>query len=162
MFKARVVDGLPVPILLGRDCPVYERYGPLDPRKITPRPKSRVKQSAKKPLSFRVFAAPSDQQSGSETVTTESGVVNVPPDDEAETPSNFEGFSEFPQAELLERDRPGQFGTAQLQDHNLKQAWKSIKAVDDQLLEGVSELTCPHIRDKIVDLTRALKLWRRH
>ncbi len=45
-------------------------------------------------------------------MTPESGVVNVPPEDEAETPSDCEDFSEFPQAEVLERDSPGQFGSA--------------------------------------------------
>lgn len=52
--------------------------------------------------------------------------------------------SEFPQAEMMESDRPGQFGTAQLQDPNSEQAWRSIKNVDNQLLEKVSELTYPH------------------
>ncbi len=49
-------------------------------------------------------------------MTPESGVINVPSEDKAETHSNCEDFSEFPQAEVLERDSPGQFGTAQLQD----------------------------------------------
>lgn len=119
-FKAGVIDCLPVSVLLGRVCPVYERYWPLDLRKTPPRPKSRLKRSAEKPQSFWVFAAPSDQQSGSESMTPESGVVNVPPEDEAETPLNFEDFSEFPQAEVLERGRPGQFGTAQLQDPKME------------------------------------------
>ncbi len=98
-------------------------------------------------------------------MTPESGIVNVPPEDEAKIPSNCEDFSEFPQAEMLERDSPGKFGTAQLQDLNLKQACKSIKAVDDQLLEWVNELTCPHFAVKNtllyrVCLTRGYVLWQ--
>lgn len=53
-------------------------------------------------------------------------------------------FSEFSQAEMMESDQPGQFGTAQLQDLNFEQAWRSIKDIDDQLLEEVSLLNYPH------------------
>ncbi len=77
----------------------------------------------------------------------------------------------FPRTVKTSRSSPkqrcwkGKFGTAQLQDLNLKQACKSIKAVDDQLLEWVSELTCPHFAVKNtllyrVCLTRGYVLWQ--
>lgn len=75
-FKAGVVNSLAVPVLVGRDCLVYERYWPLVNRKPLGRPKSQVKPRSKKPQLLQAFAAASDQESESESVIPEKGEAN--------------------------------------------------------------------------------------
>lgn len=68
------------------------------------------------------------------------------------TTESNEVFSEFPPAEILQGERLGRFGTAQLQDPALSQAWGNVQVVEAQLQDRVSRLTYPHfmIKNKLL------------
>lgn len=61
---------------------------------------------------------------------------------------SHEVFSEFPPAEILQGERLGRFGTAQLQDPVLSQAWGNAQVIEGQPQVGVSRLTYPHFMIK--------------
>ncbi|XP_035271895.1 uncharacterized protein LOC118226410 isoform X1 [Anguilla anguilla] len=157
--RAGVVENLPVPGLVGRDCAVFGRYWKESPANLEPegrrRPQKRRPQHTEggtQPawagLSGDNQAGPTDAagegrpQTGrtKETTATASEAVAENPVGLEEVGSD-ETFTEFAPQPGSQTGEQGRFGTAQLQDPNLTQAWRDVQKIDGQLLPGRSPST---------------------
>lgn len=158
--RAGVVQCLPVPVLVGRDCQAFAAYwtdraaeGKRPPRnrrrrsfrhQPTPTPEESTDAEAMSPEEDRGEEERSDSTA---TASKDMGGAQIRKDLES-----HKVFSEFPPAETLQGERLGRFGTAQLQDPVLTQAWRSAQMIEGQLQEGVSRVTYPHfmIKNKLL------------
>ncbi|XP_073719441.1 uncharacterized protein [Misgurnus anguillicaudatus] len=127
-LQAGVVDHLPVPVLVGRDCQAFSAYwtGQDAERKRPTRRRRRDRLSTHRcPLT-------------TEEIT----------DAEATSPEEPLNKDE----EILQQGKLGRFGSAQLQDPSLSQAWGNVQVIDGRLQDGVSGLTYPHfmIKNKLL------------
>ncbi|KAK6321825.1 hypothetical protein J4Q44_G00088010 [Coregonus suidteri] len=142
------VPELPVPILVGRDCPLFTALWWHELKKNTSRPKKRAGTTPR-----QCGQAPPVNQPDSTGPESESEGEGEP---EPEPPG--EPLEEEPSIPLLDFEGPvetpvggqlrGQFGTAQWEDPNLKAAAAQVIAVDGQLLPGVSDWRYPHFQIK--------------
>ena len=169
VVQAGVVPGLPVPFLMGYDCPLFERYwnpglrgGPRrkprrrrhHPRNGTPRP------------AYPAFR-PSDEEHSSGSTPEERGPEEES-DDGPEAPPGIahspdsapepDPFAEFPLPDAPSQARSGEFATQQWEDPNLQGARQQVAAVDGKLCDGVSELQPPYFVVKNNLLYRGVKL----
>ena len=164
-----VVEKLPVPVLIGRDCPLYARYIPAqqDHPRRTAAQRNRTRTTAPADAAStpppgssseegsgggEVMAAPERNSPLSSAENPGSGGPEV------EGPSSSEVFSEYPAADVDIEGKPGKFGTAQLADPNLEQARQGVKVVDGVPMEGVSTTTYPHFAMKNGLLYRVTKV----
>ena len=159
---AGVVDNLPVPVLIGRDCPIFWR---LWGHRMTDNRRSRTNhrpRSTRKSEVVHACAAPSSPtgSSGGETEEETLTAAEAPgrEDPQLTEASSNEVFSEFPLAEEENAVSPGQFGTAQLEDPNLEQARQNLAVVEGKPGEGVSVTSFPHFSVKKGLLYRVAKL----
>ncbi len=147
--RAGVVECLPVPVLVGRDCQAFAAYwtdraaeGKRPPRhrrrrssRHHPNPTSEESTDAEA-ISLEEVRGEEEHSDSTATASEGLGGTQVLKDLES-----HKVFSEFPPAETLQGERLGRFGTAQLQDPALTQAWSNAQMVEGQLQEGVSRLT---------------------
>lgn len=161
-LQVGVVEQLPVPVLFGRDSPLFSRYWPAEarnPRRRTRKqPVKRERPAAARPAWAVVSpdgspAASSEDEGGAvhnqTTATDPERAAEVQP---LEDIQSDEVFSQFPEVEGEEEPRPGQFGSAQLRDPNLTQAWRDVQVIEGQRQAGVSQVSFPHfmIKDKLL------------
>ena len=157
--EAGVVPTLPVPMLIGHDCELFDRYwsprqGPPPPqRRRRPRVKGRrtpQRQSAVCPA-FRGSsgeAPPARAHRGSDQTPQQRR--SGPDSASAESPGEERGgdspdpFAEFPNPGTPQDLTPGEFATSQWADPNLKGARDQIQAIDGKYNTGVSELNPPY------------------
>ena len=183
--RAGIVPNLPVPLLIGRDCPIFHRLwnpesGPR-PRRTPPR---RYIRPGRPAYGARV-AHSSAAESSEEGDETRGGGGRTPghstggPHREDSTPaldtpdtvtatepngpprgsesSPLTEFSDFSPTRGGATDRPGQFASAQLQDDALKHAWSHVLAHDGQARESVSNLPHPHFSTRAGLLYRVIE-----
>ncbi|KAK0143307.1 hypothetical protein N1851_018559 [Merluccius polli] len=157
--QAGVVPNLPVPLLIGRDCPIFKRLLGAELRPPRPRhPRTRLRRLHSRPTYMAAQPPPSwsdsDDDKSPDRPTREgvrqphaSSTDSLPPGtpdmmtaseqtplpDERESPPLTE-FSDFPLAVVGGADRSGQFATAQLEDDSLRNAWGHV-----QVHEGLSQ-----------------------
>ena len=179
---AGVVENLPVPVLIGRDCPIFWQLWsyqtvdhPRGKRRRKPRPPPKLKR-------VHACAAPSGapcsagleteegatgpEGSSSDEIGSDATPAPVEPQERANTgpdgPSSeedfTEAFSEFPLAEEGPGDRRGQLGTAQLEDPNLEQARRNLMVLEGKPVAGVSDVIFPHFALKNGLLYRVVKV----
>src|SRR4029434_2005065 len=161
-LQVGVVEQLPVPVLFGRDSPLFSRYWPAkarDPKRRTKKRPVKIGKSVTRPA----WAAISPDGSPAETSDDDVGkavhtqTTATDPERAAEVQPledihSDEVFSQFPEVEMEEGLRPGQFGSAQLRDPNLTQAWRDVQVIEGQKQDGVSQVSLPHfmIKDKLL------------
>ncbi|XP_077060395.1 uncharacterized protein LOC143712060 [Siphateles boraxobius] len=120
-IRAGVVGHLPVPVLLGRDCQAFSAYS-TDRTAEGRRPTRRRRR---------------DRLSNHHPSLTTAGAT----DTEATSPEEPHNDD---QAETLQRGWLGWFGTAQLQDPALSQAWGTVQVVEAQLQDGDFQFKVEH------------------
>ena len=154
-LRVGVVEQLPVPVLFGRDSPLFSHYWPeklRNPkRRIRRRP---VERKASDPHQACAAVSPdgspaetSDDEGGRQSTATDPGRAAEEQEPLEEIQSE-DVFSEFPQVEADETLRPGRFGSAQLHDPNLTQAWRDVRVIEGQKQDGVSQVSFPHFMVK--------------
>ena len=167
--RAGIVPNLPVPLLIGRDCPIFHRLWNTEPGPRPPRPQPRGRRPpVRHAYGARAPHSSPDEISGEGDVTgrdspSPPGTPGCPtgetphldspgtPDTltASEQPASLRETESSPLTELSDfpptkrgSDRPGQFATAQLQDDTLKHAWSHVIAHDGHARDSVS--TLPH------------------
>ncbi|XP_061097667.1 uncharacterized protein LOC133128296 [Conger conger] len=155
--RVGVVESLPVEVLLGRDCPLFLSYwserATSERPSHTPRPRRKghrephpvwvapAGDSEEEEISPQGGRGPTTQPP-TESTDTAPERPDPPPPLEAEGGSAG-GFSEF-QPEL-ER-APTDFGSAQLQDPLLAQAWRAAAYIEGVPQGGVSRPAYPYFK----------------
>ncbi|XP_077962421.1 uncharacterized protein LOC144410313 isoform X1 [Gasterosteus aculeatus] len=165
-IRAGLVPDLPVPMIIGRDCPIFERFWGLRPRgghdrASQPRPirrgRPRAACAAHAPSGSSDEGPPEEARPLPPSPSTAPGGSNraggrTPDTDTAtegsQIPRGGEGgslteFSEFPLVADGMGNRKGQFATAQKEDDTLKHAWARVLAHDGQPIDPVSALSYP-------------------
>ena len=145
---AGVVPNLPVPLLIGADCVLFDRYWSVDPR---PGPRGRRRRSRPyhRMLQPTAACAANIPDSGCDESSPEDGVAEEEPregPDESNPsgPLRSDPFAEFPRPDEAASERRGAFATDQWTDPNLEAARRQVAAVDGKLCDGVSELKMPY------------------
>ena len=161
-LQVGVVEQLPVPVLFGRDSPLFSRYWPAkarDPKRRTKKRPVKIGKSVTRPAWAAISpdgspAETSDDDVGKavHTQTTATDPERAAEVEPLEDIHSDEVFSQFPEVEMEEGLRPGQFGSAQLRDPNLTQAWRDVQVIEGQKQDGVSQVSFPHfmIKDKLL------------
>lgn len=144
---AGVVEGLPVPVLLGRDCPLFQTYWQDHPGQksshTTARPRPRHSpqpvcvatsggSSREEPAAEGGNSAP---RSGSDTVTAPEG----PPG---------QRLSDYRPEQEVTPSHATDFGSAQLEEPNFAQAWRTVAVIEGKPQEGVSPPSYPYFMVK--------------
>ena len=149
VVPAGVVPNLPVPLLIGADCVLFERY--WKPAGSPPRKARTAKSdSTAARRAFPAFRPPSDETSAEAGQPAASGEledeqVNESDDRDPGDPENgADPFAEFPRPEEDREPQRGEFATLQWSDPNLAAARGQLSAVDGQLCSGVSALSPPY------------------
>ena len=167
-IRAGVVPNLPVPLLIGQDCPMFKRLLGAELRPPPPRhPRARRRRLRSRSAYMAGRAPPSRTDSDEEdtdrppseavhqphasstdslppgTPDTMTASEQTPPPDERESPPLTE-FSDFPLAVEGGEDRGGQFATAQLEDDTLKHAWGQVQVHEGGTRDSVSSRQYPH------------------
>ncbi|KAJ8341888.1 hypothetical protein SKAU_G00341790 [Synaphobranchus kaupii] len=148
--RVGVVPGLPVPVLIGRDCSLFSKYWGI------PQAAKGVRRK-KPPRTHLVCAAPSKESQSSpddadRPRANRSGrkTSAIPRVQEQGAPSGSGGsddnlpFSEFMQVHSGQPEGATEFSRAQHHDPNLAQAWKAVTHTTAEPQEGVSPFTYPH------------------
>ena len=145
--RAGVVRGLPVPVLLERDCALFQSYwkgGPPLPEEPRPR---RARGNRGSPLPVCI-ATP---ESETEWPCTEPASRQREEDSETVTaPERVpEGtLLDFRPEQQEHSGAPTVFGTAQLQEPNFAQAWRSVAMIEGATQGGVSAPLAPYFAIK--------------
>ena len=171
--RAGIVPHLPVPLLIGRDCPIFNRLWNPErgsrPRRepsrrtgggarpafgATQRPATPVETSAEDQLSDGNGPSPPGSPVRATRSSVQRGTQGTPPDasdtltaSEQDAPpesSPLTEFSDFRPAGGEGTTQPGQFATAQLRDEALKHAWSHVLAHDGQNRDSLSRAPYPH------------------
>ena len=159
-----IVPNLPVPVLIGRDLPLFRPLwfrlatgtqrtprGPPSPQRARPRPSPPPfcgfqevdPQASTDPLA--------EEESSADRAEEEAGYVeNEGPPQGAEEADLGDLFPLNPAADVPPLAEPlaGRFGSAQLEDPNLARALQQVAVVDGQLINGVRQITYPHFAIK--------------
>ena len=156
---AGVVPTLPVPMLIGHDCELFDRYwapkqGPPAPRRRR-RPRGRTLQRCRDTQAAcpalrgsseeappRRAAPRSDQTPRQHSSGTESAEPNSAAEERAQ--ESPDPFAEFPSPRTPEDPDSGEFASCQWTDPNLQGARTQVQAIDGKLNEGVSALSSPY------------------
>ncbi|KAJ8353326.1 hypothetical protein SKAU_G00208930 [Synaphobranchus kaupii] len=168
---AGVVPDLPMPVLIGRDLPLFS---PLwfrlaagsrrSPRGPTSPPHPRPRHPPPHLCGFQDVDPLSEGESSEAARVAKEEAGWVTAGEEAETPRGEEGdappgeedvdlgdmFPLDPKADVTPMTGPlaGRFETAQLEDANLTSALQQVSVVDDRLIEGVRQIIYPHFAIK--------------
>ena len=147
VVSAGVVPNLPVPLLIGADCELYDRYwgagAPASsrPRRRRPRLRARTRTAL---AACPVVGAGTDE-AGSEGTGEEERHQREEPAESVATDTNADDcFAEFPRGNAAPPERAGEFAVQQWSDPNLEMARNQVAAVDGRLSEGVSALNPPY------------------
>ena len=144
VVRAGVVEGLPVPVLLGRDCPLFHRYWQEGPGTDPPRPGPLTRRSRRAPQPACAASnggrdgEATPREGGSRRPTGDSGTATAPEGSQGGT------FSDYRPHQGKHPAPPTDFGTAQLEDPNLAQAWRSVAVIEGTPQEGVSRPPYPY------------------
>uniref|UniRef100_A0A8C5CA19 Gypsy retrotransposon integrase-like protein 1 n=1 Tax=Gadus morhua TaxID=8049 RepID=A0A8C5CA19_GADMO len=165
--QAGVVPNLPMPLLIGRDCPIFERLFGAELRPPRPRhPRTRPRQLRSRPVYMAGRPPPSPTDSdeppqrparevgrrphASSTESLPPGTPGtmtasepIPPPEESESPPLID-FSDLPLAVEGRADRGGRFATAQLEDDSLRHAWGHVQTHEGLSRDSVSCRQYPH------------------
>ena len=151
VVRAGVVPNLPVPLLIGVDCPLFERY--WDPglsagsraRRRRPRHRTRTQDPLAACPVFSPGADEAPEESSDEEERNEVGnPLEAHAEDAQPEATASDVFAEFPILEDQESPHKGEFATQQWTDPNLDRARHQVAAVEGKLCEGVSELSPPY------------------
>ena len=147
--RAGVVENLPVPLLMGRDCPLFQTYWKDGPKETPTRIRPRNRHN-RDPSALPVWVATERESEEEGTEATREGPasnrgeptpgVGTTPDDEL-TP-----FSEFPRLENNPECQTPQFGRAQHEEPTFTHAWRNARLTDGGPHQGVSSLTPPFFK----------------
>ena len=159
---AGVVPGLPVPLLLGVDCSIFERYwNPADPA-----PRTRGKRRKRRPAgrtrdprpAYPVFQDSSaDVRSDSSPAYEPANEMDEGPPAEEDAGEEEDPFMEFPPADAEAPTRYGEFATQQWADPNLEAARQRVAEIDGQSGGAVSDKSFPYFVVKRGLLYRVVK-----
>ncbi|XP_034064089.1 uncharacterized protein LOC117541099 [Gymnodraco acuticeps] len=146
-LKVGVVPSLPVPVLVGRDCPLYKRLRhqkegrPKNPRRAKgKREKGQIATPGTSPQQFpKVVCAVPEEQRGNQSSSADEANDNP----FVAFPEDLSTGDEEGEVALLPSLK-GQFGTAQMEDPNLLHARSNVTEIEGKPVPGVGELTCPH------------------
>ena len=156
---AGAVPTLPVPMLIGQDCEIFERYwaprqGPPPARRRRRTRERPPRSSHRSPAACPALRGSSDEapprratpRSDQTPPTAPSGSDRDGPEegDGGEAQEGSDPFAEFPGAGTPQDSDPGEFATSQWTDPNLQGAREQIQAVDGALQSGVSALNHPY------------------
>ena len=165
--RAGLVPNLPMPLLIGRDCPIFAQLLGAElqaPRRRPPRTRPRRLRS--RPAYMASHPTPSRSDSNespdrapreaarhapaSSTVSlppgtpdTLTGSEQAPPPDEEESPPLID-FTDYPLADGGGPGKGGQFATAQLEDDALRHAWGHVQVHEGLSRDSVSDRRYPH------------------
>ena len=159
MVVAGVVPNLPVPLLIGTDCPLYTRLWYDEGGYPAPRARPRRRKPQDRPpvrMACPTFPPPSDGPVSETSPEEDRGGPAGPPGTQ-EDASGEERFSDFPPAPATDVPRRGEFTAQQWGDPNLEMARQQVAAVDGKLCDGVSELNTPYFMVKKDMLYRVTK-----
>ncbi|KAK5901327.1 hypothetical protein CgunFtcFv8_026212 [Champsocephalus gunnari] len=141
------VVALPVPVLVGRDCPLYKRLQhqkegrPKNPRRAKgKREKGQIATLGTSPQQFpKVVCAVPEEQRGNQSSSADKANDNP----FIAFPGDLSTGEEEGEVALIPSLK-GQFGTAQMEDPNLLHACSNVTEIEGKPVPGVGELTCPH------------------
>ena len=185
--RAGIVPHLPVPLLIGRDCPIFRRlWDPERENRVRRGPPPRAGRKTRP--SYGATRIPATQEEASAEDTGPEGDGPSPPGtptssrgcaagrprsgpDTSDTltapdlndpPEDAESsplteFSDFLPEGGVGTSRPGQFASAQLRDDALKHAWSHVLAHDGQTRDSVSSLPHPHFSTRGALLYRVVE-----
>ncbi|XP_061910694.1 uncharacterized protein LOC133654391 [Entelurus aequoreus] len=131
VVAAGVVPNLPVPLLIGTDCVLFQRY--WNPGRRRPHPPRQTRRRDRRPAAstprtaFPTFRAPRGTSPGSRASERDASGGETPPASE-------DPFSEFPLMPVEGNPPQGEYATAQWADPNLERARQSIATIDGQLV----------------------------
>jgi hypothetical protein len=184
---AGIVPHLPVPLLIGRDCPIFHRlWDPERENRVRREPARRAGRKVRP--AYGAIRIPATQGEASAEDTGPEGDGPSPPgsptpsggrasgpqrpgpdtSDTLTTPdlndppedaesSPLTELSDFLPEGGVGTTRPGQFASAQLQDDALKHAWSHVLAHDGQTRDSVSCLPHPHFSTRGALLYRVVE-----
>ena len=151
-LQVGVVKNLPVPVLMGRDCPLFARYW-VDGPPHTPDKPGRGRGPTRKtarpawvaPLASNDEGTPPDEagpsrQTRSRTRLPQQGAASDP------TVGPMPGLADFPESDGEPEDPEGRFGRAQREDPNLRNAWSRACLVEGVLQGRVSAPEPPYFK----------------
>ena len=145
---AGVVPNLPVPLLIGDDCVLFDRYWgadqPSGPRGRRRRTRARHRAPPPNPVCAAGGPDSGCEESSGEERGDEEETAQAAGGSGASEPLGPDPFVEFPRPEDSAPERRGTFATDQWTDPNLDAARRQISAVDGKLCDGVSELAVPY------------------
>ena len=172
-IRAGIVPHLPVPLLIGRDCPIFHRlwdptreirsrrgpprrgarevwpaYGatrlPSSPGELTAEDEEAEGKGPSPPGSpVHTRRGPARSELPEPTPDTLTASEQPDPPEEPES-SPLTELSDFLPGGGEGLSRPGQFATTQLQDEALKHAWSHVLVHDGQAQDSVSHTPHPH------------------
>ena len=157
LVNAGVVPDLPVPLLIGTDCPLYTRlwydggYRPAKPRARRRTGRTRLTPRRACPT-FRQTSEDPPSPSSPEDREEDPGPPEGTPD-----PDEPEAFSEFPPESPSDAPLRGEFATQQWNDPNLEMARQRVAVIDGVRDAAVSELNTPYFLVKKGMLYRVAK-----
>ncbi|KAL2076471.1 hypothetical protein ACEWY4_027935 [Coilia grayii] len=126
-----VIKSLPVPVLIGRDCPAFSMLWREAQKQLDRQPRKRKSAVNKSNQSWVNGVKP---WSSSSPVAQVFAVDSSDGDSEQEQPADSETPAEPREDEAVEVREPpplkGQFGTAQLQDPTLSNALRNVQVID--------------------------------
>ncbi|XP_048100896.1 uncharacterized protein LOC125295597 [Alosa alosa] len=123
LTTAGVVDSLPVPVLIGRDCPAFHQLWRETQERLTRVPRKRRGMAG----------AQADSETGPDTEEENMVPGSAPISSE----EDVHGTKELPPL-------TGQYGTAQLQDPTLTNALKNVQVIEGVVLGDRTSPTYPH------------------
>ena len=155
VVPAGVVPNLPVPLLIGEDCVLFERYWTPGVRRRPPHGRRRTAPHRPETLhacpAFRptTTATPSDSPAEEEPRRApERGRARergrAAETSAVRTANEEDPFAEFPQSGPDRTERSGEFGTAQWEDANLEMARQGVAAIHGEKSGAVSTLNPPY------------------
>ena len=184
--QAGVVPELPVPLLLGRDCPIFNRFwnGPQPGSHANPKTPRRRREHSR-PVWAAFSSSTAGDTGGEEGLgpgeeipqamphattapeeTTPPAGPNTPKvaingarsAEEGPDSSPLTTFSEFPVPAEERGGQEGRFATAQLEDEALTNAWAQVMAHDEKPIDPVRPLPYPHFATRRGLLYRVVKV----
>ena len=156
LVDAGVVPNLPVPLLIGTDCPLYKRLW-FDGGARGPRLRGRRRKTVDRPPALHACPTfrPSPAEARSGTSPEDAG--EAPAESTPEEGTGEDRFSEFPPAPQTDAPRRGEFTVQQWSDPNLEMARQQVVEIDGVRCDGVSELNAPYFMVKKDMLYRVTK-----
>ena len=148
-IEVGVIKSLPVPVLIGRDCPAFSMLWKEAEKRRKPEPRKRRSLVTKVNKSWVNPSKPWDSPSVvAQVFAADSSGGDSEPEETAD--SELQPGPSVDEAEDVEAKPPlkGQFGTAQIQDPTLNNALKNVQVVEGTLVGPRLTLSFPHFAVK--------------